>query len=81
MKEINSNKETLKRNLLDLIELQHILQGTQVFFQEVSITCSVCVCVCGLGGGGGGGVKEVSITCSVGGLGLGGGVFDLSTFT
>ena len=63
MKEINSNKETLKRNLLDLIELQHILQGTQIFFQEVSITCSVCVCggggggwvVCGWVGGGGGG--------------------------
>lgn len=36
MKEINSNKETLKRNLLDLIELQHILKKTQVFFQEVS---------------------------------------------
>lgn len=35
MKEINANKVTLKRNLLDLIELQHILQGTQIFFQEV----------------------------------------------
>ena len=35
VKEINANKETLKRNLLDLIELQHILQGTQIFFQEV----------------------------------------------
>ena len=35
VKEINTNKETLKRNLLDLIELQHILQGTQIFFQEV----------------------------------------------
>jgi V-type H+-transporting ATPase subunit a len=34
VKEINANKETLKRNLLDLIELQHILQGTQIFFQE-----------------------------------------------
>lgn len=48
MKEINSNKETLKRNLLDLIELQHILKKTQVFFQEVSnhplhtYTCLVC---------------------------------------
>ena len=36
LKEINSNKETLMRNLLDLIELQHILKKTQVFFQEVS---------------------------------------------
>ena len=40
LKEINSNKETLKRNLLDLIELQHILKKTQVFFQEVH-TCFV----------------------------------------
>jgi hypothetical protein len=36
LKEINTNKETLRRNLLDLIELQHILKKTQVFFQEVS---------------------------------------------
>ena len=36
LKEINANKETLCRNLLDLIELQHILKKTQVFFQEVS---------------------------------------------
>ena len=36
LKEINANKETLRRNLLDLIELQHILKKTQVFFQEVS---------------------------------------------
>ena len=41
VKEINSNKVTLKRNLLDLIELQHILQGTQIFFQEVSGSCDV----------------------------------------
>jgi V-type H+-transporting ATPase subunit a len=34
LKEINTNKETLRRNLLDLIELQHILKKTQVFFQE-----------------------------------------------
>ena len=37
MKEINGNKETLKRNLLDLIELQYILHKTQVFFQEVRV--------------------------------------------
>ena len=37
MKEINANKETLKRNLLDLIELQYILHKTQVFFQEVRV--------------------------------------------
>ena len=35
VKEINANKETLKRNLLDLIELQYILYKTQVFFEEV----------------------------------------------
>ena len=45
MKEINANKETLKRNLLDLIELQHILQGTQIFFSEVYIYALLwCVC-------------------------------------
>ena len=38
LREVNSNKETLKRNLLDLIELQHILRKTQVFFLEV-YTC------------------------------------------
>ena len=41
VKEINSNKETLKRNLLDLIELQHILSKTQVFFEEVSKLVSI----------------------------------------
>ena len=35
VKEINANKETLKRNLLDLIELQQILIKAQIFFQEV----------------------------------------------
>ena len=35
VKEINANKETLKRNLLDLIELQHILNKAQSFFMEV----------------------------------------------
>ena len=38
VKEINANKETLKKNLLDLIELQHILIKTQGFFMEVSQT-------------------------------------------
>lgn len=37
VKEINSNKETLKRNLLDLIELRYILRQTQSFFEEVYI--------------------------------------------
>ena len=44
VKEINVNKETLKRNLLDLIELQHILDKTQTFFMEVSDS-GHCVCV------------------------------------
>lgn len=35
VKEINANKETLKKNLLDLIELQQILYKTQGFFEEV----------------------------------------------
>ena len=55
VKEINTNKETLKRNLLDLIELQHILQKTQVFFEEVvregrSKSCLMytCTCICGV---------------------------------
>ena len=43
VKEINANKETLKRNLLDLIELQHILQKTQTFFMEVCTRTHVCV--------------------------------------
>lgn len=43
VKEINANKETLKRNLLDLIELQHILYKTQTFFMEV---CTAHACVC-----------------------------------
>ena len=37
VKEINTNKETLKKNLVDLIELRHILRKTQVFFEEVGV--------------------------------------------
>ena len=37
VKEINTNQETLKRNLLDLIELKHILIKTQTFFEQVII--------------------------------------------
>ena len=57
MREINTNKETLKRNLLDLIELQHILYKTQVFFEEVSVRgrAESGKGVEGGGGGGGGG--------------------------
>ena len=35
VKEINANKATLKKNLLELNELQHILYKTQGFFAEV----------------------------------------------
>ena len=35
VKEINANTETLKKNLLDLIELNHILHKTHGFFNEV----------------------------------------------
>jgi len=36
VKEIVTNKESLKKNLRDLVELQHILQKTQQFFEEVA---------------------------------------------
>ena len=39
VKEMITNKETLKKNLIDLIELQHILQKTQTFFEEVGLIC------------------------------------------
>ena len=42
MKEINTNQETLKRNKLDLIELEHILIKTQIFFEQVCSTNLVC---------------------------------------
>ena len=35
VKEININKGTLKKNLLDLKELQQILHKTRGFFEEV----------------------------------------------
>lgn len=37
VKEINTNQETLKRNMLDLIELQHILIKTQTFFEQAEM--------------------------------------------
>ena len=43
MKEVNSNQEQLKRNLLELTELKHILQKTQTFFDEVCNLCYVNV--------------------------------------
>ena len=42
LKEINANKETLKRNLLDLIELQYILNKAHTFFNEVCWCVTVC---------------------------------------
>ena len=35
VKEINGNTETLKRNLLDLVELRHIINAAQGFFETV----------------------------------------------
>ena len=37
MKEINVNKQALKRNLLDLKELHHILEKTAIFFREAEL--------------------------------------------
>lgn len=65
VKEINANKETLKRNLLDLIELQHILQKTQTFFMEVA-TCT-CVFMCEREGGGEG-EREFFVCANLWGL-------------
>ena len=42
MKEINTNQETLKRNMLDLIELEHILIKTQIFFEQVCSNNLAC---------------------------------------
>ena len=36
VKEINTNTETLKRNMLDLVELRHIINKAQAFFAAVS---------------------------------------------
>ena len=41
VKEINTNKETLKKNLLDLVELRHILYKTRGFLEEVCSTISL----------------------------------------
>ena len=40
VKEINTNTETLKRNMLDLVELRHIINRAQGFFEAVS--CAKC---------------------------------------
>ena len=42
VKEINANTETLKKNLLDLVELRHIIQKAQVFFETVSEHLGIC---------------------------------------
>ena len=34
IKQLNANQESLKKNLLDLKELKHILDKAQTFFQE-----------------------------------------------
>ena len=35
--EVNSNKDALRKNFLELIELKHILIKAQAFFEEVCI--------------------------------------------
>ena len=35
--EVNSNKDALKKNHLELIELRHILVKAAAFFEEVSL--------------------------------------------
>lgn len=36
LREVNSSSETLKKNFMELTELKHILQKTQIFFDEVN---------------------------------------------
>ena len=35
IKEIGANEETLKKNLLELIEMRHVLTKTEAFFVDV----------------------------------------------
>lgn len=51
MKDSNVNFEAMKKGLLELTELKHILKKTQVFFEEVSssrvsLRWSFIVCAC-----------------------------------
>jgi len=39
IKEVSANEETLKKNLLELIELRHVLVKAETFFVDVSDTC------------------------------------------
>ena len=39
IKEISANEETLKKNLLELIELRHVLTKAETFFVDVSDAC------------------------------------------
>lgn len=39
--EVNSNKDALRKNFLELIELKHILIKAQAFFEEVCIHFSI----------------------------------------
>jgi hypothetical protein len=48
MKDSNVNFEAMKKGLLELNELKHILRKTQVFFEEVKsdkICCVFFVCL------------------------------------
>lgn len=44
VKEINTNTETLKRNMLDLVELRHIIDKAQGFFAAVSSVLLAFIC-------------------------------------
>jgi len=39
IKEVGANEETLKKNLLQLIELRHVLVKAETFFVDVSDMC------------------------------------------
>jgi len=39
IKEVGANEETLKKNLLELIELRHVLIKAEAFFVDVSGVC------------------------------------------
>uniref|UniRef100_A0A8C4Q5H3 V-type proton ATPase subunit a n=1 Tax=Eptatretus burgeri TaxID=7764 RepID=A0A8C4Q5H3_EPTBU len=47
LREVNTNQEALKKNFLELLELKHILQETQQFFDEVSVFGNVLRCSSG----------------------------------
>ena len=60
IKQLNTNQENLKKNLLDLKELKQILEKAQTFFQEgEQALAEAYVQQAVAGGGGGGGAPNV----------------------